>query len=393
VCDGENGRYEGDGTVCGPDACEDIIEGACCLGSVCLVLEPAVCAGEEGEYLGDGSECREDSCIEGSPAGACCFGADCAILGPDACEKAGGSYLGDNTTCSEACADMNLDGIRDDNCLYWICNGVGCDTTSTVYADMGGQFGQCFADLAADGNDKFQALNCFANQDVLGNPSAFPCEHINVDAGGQFGGCAADGVCDANDAFHALNSFTGGSPCACPNGGPAPQVEVLPQVTERVTVTLRPSMPHVKPGQLVAVDVFFDGPLADLRGYQLHLGSAGGQRGRLELVDIAVLDEAGHVFSSQADWRVFNVETGQMIAGLDGAGVATRAGGYLATFVYRASADAAGRFTVDLLHDGADPAQRTFVFATPANGKIDVVATTPALIGVGRGRATGAERD
>jgi hypothetical protein len=75
-----------------------------------------------------------------------------------------------------------------------------------------------------------------------------------------------------------------------------------------------------------------------------------------------------------------------MVAGLDGAGVPTPAGAYLATFTYRASKDAAGAFTVEVLADPQDASQRTVLFPTAADGWIDVESTTPALIEVQRAR-------
>jgi hypothetical protein len=73
------------------------------------------------------------------------------------------------------------------------------------------------------------------------------------------------------------------------------------------------------------------------------------------------------------------------------AGVPVEDGAYLATFTYRAPADAAGTFSVDVLYDGgtALPQDRTFLFGEYA-GLIDVISTHSARITVlpapGRGR-------
>jgi hypothetical protein len=159
--------------------------------------------------------------------------ADCNINGePDACDiLSGGStdLNGDgrpdecpSTGCNVAdCADADGDGVRDDNCVYWSCQGAACAGTPIGFGDMGGEFGSCTADGSTDGHDRFHALNCFSNQDTLGTPG-YPCEAAppaayNVDAGGPFGSCAPDGVCDGNDAFHALNTFDGSSTCTCPS--------------------------------------------------------------------------------------------------------------------------------------------------------------------------------
>jgi hypothetical protein len=76
-----------------------------------------------------------------------------------------------------------------------------------------------------------------------------------------------------------------------------------------------------------------------------------------------------------------------MLAGLDAPGVQAPAGAYLATFVYQASLDAAGTFTVDVLHDSGRSDHRTFLFPTPAAGVIAIESTTPAMVTVQGGKA------
>ncbi len=124
------------------------------------------------------------------------------------------------------CADLDRDDIRDDVCLWWSCAEGTCQGTDIVYGDMGGQFGACTPDGTSDGNDRFHALNCFANASPDGGN--YTCEvaaptAFNVDTAGQFGSCQPDGVCDGNDAFAALNAFNGTATCTCPlDGQPAP---------------------------------------------------------------------------------------------------------------------------------------------------------------------------
>ncbi len=298
------------------------------------------------------------------------------------------------------CADVDGNGIRDDGCVWWACSDI-CDGTDVVFADMGGQFGSCAPDGAADGNDRFHALNCFANVDpggVMGR--AYTCEAdapsaLNVDAGGQFGDCSPDGVCDGNDAFHALNAFAGASMCMCPlDGAPAPSGVAVRGVTERGGLRLVTTTPSVAPGERTEVDVFLLRPLEDLRGYQLHVRVSGGTRGTLELTDISIDSGAprvvsgrrpvvpgAHVFSGVIHWEAFNLSTRQMVAGLDGSGQAVGPG-YLATFAFRATADAAGTFAVELLHDEGEATHRTFLFPTPAQGRIVLEPTLPLEISV-----------
>jgi hypothetical protein len=195
----------------------------------------------------------------------------------------------------------------------------------------------------------------------------------------------------------------------------------------------------VRPGELVDIDVVLGSPVADLRGYQLHLGTSGGKSGALKLVDISIRqpsvfttpnDGAGleptwaglkpaptnqdaatapaiataptsaataatvptspvaptSPIAQTAAWSAFNPATQQMLAGLDGPGVAAPAGGYLATFTYRASADAAGTFTVELLHDAVDRSQRTFLFPTAVSGGIDIRGEASVTVNVAAAR-------
>lgn len=131
------------------------------------------------------------------------------------------------------CADVDGDGVRDENCLWWSCTTGICQSTETVFADLGGEFGNCSPDGLADGHDRFHVLNCFSNVGTTGAPG-YPCEDappaaFNVDAGGPFGDCAPDGVCDGNDAFQALNAFDSTTTCTCLlDGGPSPGVARKP---------------------------------------------------------------------------------------------------------------------------------------------------------------------
>ncbi len=268
-----------------------------------------------------------------------------------------------NVLVYDVACHLNCASVSRDPCLWWDCST--CSSTPVHFADMGGAFGECAPDGAADGNDRFRALNCFADTQVDGVPG-YPCEQapptaVNVDAGGPFGSCEPDGVCDGNDAFHALNAFSGATTCSCPlDGSPMPVIDAV--VTRQATLELRPTKKHVRPGDMIAVEVFLSSPLDDLRGYQLHLGVAGGNRGQLELIDISIDRRRDAVFADKTAWTAFNVNTGQMLAGLDTPGVRTTADSYLATLTYRASRDALGPFSIELLHDVADASQRTFLF-------------------------------
>ena len=75
---------------------------------------------------------------------------------------------------------------------------------------------------------------------------------------------------------------------------------------------------------------------------------------------------------------------------MDDPGISAGAG-YLATFTYRASADARGVFVIDLLHDWSDPAQRTYLFNTTPEAVVDIVARS-IRVGVTRHASRGRTR-
>ncbi len=328
-----------------------------------------------------------DDCMPGEPAAedATCDGID------DDCddeldEDAIGCGGGDCTIVSD-CADLDNNGVRDDGCVWWLCGAGVCQATEVVFGDMGGQFGACAPDGTADGNDRFLALNCFADVDPnTPPPASFPCEveapvAFNVDCGGQFGSCEPDGVCDGNDAFAALNAFEGASSCSCPlDGGPSPMI--TPEVVGTTAVRLDPQSPAVRPGGTVEVTVRLDAAVFDLRGYQLHFEVLGGTAGALDLIDLAVQEHDDHVFDPGAWWDAYNLRTRQLVAGLDRPGVNALDGAYLATLTLRASKDARGTFIVSLAYDPDDASARTVLFPTSAHGYIAIEEVTAAHIEV-----------
>jgi hypothetical protein len=309
------------------------------------------------------------------------------------------------------CADTNVpNGIRDDNCVFWECIGGVCvGPTDQIYGDIGGPGGSCMRDGSPDANDGFHVLNCFANSN-FGMPGPYQCDDallpINADIGGAGLDCCCDGACDANDRFLVLQSFAaGGGPagpnmCVCPTnpispGHSCPPPNATgprnydPQITDTASVSAVASQRTAQAGDLVKVDVFIDTALSGLQGYQLHLGTSGGRRGSLELVDVSIAGRADHVYAEIPHWDAYNVQTHQMMAGLDSAAVATPSKGYLATFTYRVSPDASGTFVVDVL--GYQPSksdQRTFLFG-PGGGMIALQQTHPAVIVVTGGASRG----
>jgi hypothetical protein len=346
----------------GTGACQDNIQPN---GTPCP--DPVFCNGAE--------TCQAGLCAEGAPP----------CIDPAHCDEGADMCL----ECLSAfeCGDQNFDGVSDDQCFWYQCSANVCSSIARPFGDLGGAFGACPPDQVADNNDRFHALNCFADQTTAGTPG-YPCEAnpptaINVDAGGEFGDCCPDGVCDANDAFHALNAFQGTTTCSCPDACPSgPQPDAEPLVVGQTSISLVAQRQEVAPQGLVQVEIFIDDALQDLRGYQMHIGVRGGTAGSLRLVDMTIEERPSWVFAGLPAWRAFNLNTQQMLAGLSSPGVSTRANGYLATLTLQAGADASGTFLVDILHDDAAGLHRTFLFATPTAGKIAITKTRAAAITV-----------
>ncbi len=264
------------------------------------------------------------------------------------------------------CADTDDDGIRDDVCTLWTCIDNECVDTAAAYGDMGGSFGTCTPDGLADMHDHYHALNCFNNTDTFMQPG-YPCSSaIQVDIGGPGGSCEPDGHCDGNDAILALDAFLETTPCTC--GGPQPTlVDAGP--TGEVHVFTRAHVDTVRPNDVIEVEVFVESPSTiPLRGYQLHVSATGGRRGHLRLVDMTATPRADHLFN-QGFWKAFNVQRGQMVAGIMGPGAAPRAGAYLGSFAFKASADADGLFAIGVKATSTD---RTFFFTSPLRAQLEL---------------------
>ncbi len=283
------------------------------------------------------------------------------------------------------CCDLDQDGARDDPCVWCDCAAAPlCAFQGTPFADVGGAFAECIPDGFCNIHDRNHALTCFSGDN--------PCEDLNIDAGGAFGACAPDGFCNVHDANHALACFAGMSACGCPTG---PSPEATPVTVAAARLHVVPDTRTVAAGSEVSVRVFgewsavgdkpsvserrVEPALPALQSYQLHLGVSGGQRGTLELVEVSVEPRRDYVFAGRGDvFDAFNVGTGQMLAGIDGADGVTGSGGYLATYTYCVTGDAVGTFVVDALYN-EDAGDQTFLIA-PFNDKIDVAETRPAVV-------------
>ncbi len=84
-----------------------VVSGACCQGSTCSVVTPAVCTGLPGVYQGNGTSCSPNPCVV--VTGACCAASGtCSEVTQTACQTAGGVYQGNSSTCSTVECSIQL---------------------------------------------------------------------------------------------------------------------------------------------------------------------------------------------------------------------------------------------------------------------------------------------
>ena len=98
-------------TTCGS------MEGACCIGEDCVILEQKDCKGSGGEWQGYDVLCEDVSCVQPPAFGACCINGEALALYEFDCDRIQGTFMGagtnpDDVTCPTHCAeDVNGDGL------------------------------------------------------------------------------------------------------------------------------------------------------------------------------------------------------------------------------------------------------------------------------------------
>lgn len=198
-------------------------------------------------------------------------------------------------------------------------------------------------------NDGFTNLD-----DVLCEQNAFNnmfnmCSPIEV----NIAPCDPDAFVNLDDLLAVQNAFSG-QPYPCPLPCPAPLAggdggadTLDPRETlQNGTVVLETASVVTPPGGRVEVKVFADG-VDDLHDYQLVIDVLGGIKGGLNLVDV-VIDQADplYIFKDHASASLLDVPAGRVVNAVLEDGIRGTNGGYLATYVFEASADAAGVFRV-----------------------------------------------
>ncbi len=367
---------------------------AACAGLLCNeVLDQCVecltsadCS--DGLFCNGTEQCLAGSCSAGTPP---CAGGMCS----ESNDQCGCAVP---IECLAACADQDGDGVRDDACVWWEYADGSCQSTEIMFGDVGGAFGDCRPDNAADNHDIKHVLNCFSGLDSGIPNTSYRCEFdapvaFNVDPGGPFDSCMPDGVCDGNDVFHVIEAFDNSTTCQCPSV-PQPVAQAGPVKTRRVQLKILPHKRTMAAGEMIEVTVVYDGPGIDLKGYQLHLGMRGGDHaGTFAVQDIASPRDFDAVADRVSRIEAFNPRMWQMLMIFPAGAQSLAAGDVMARLTLEASADARGAFELTCLSEARDHSHRTFLF-TEEKGVRLAVDVTPARINVGteaRGR-TGDER-
>lgn len=160
ACAGASGVYQGNQTICGGQAMDEIClnDGACCIDGQCVPKADAVtCFKHGGVWQGEGSSCDDDDVKCG--AGACCTGKGCLVAMTEReCAWKGGKFRGQGTNCdlpaicdSEGgaccCEDKCIDMASEKKCRAfggrsWQGVGSSC-MTDGICEEPGDEAGAC----------------------------------------------------------------------------------------------------------------------------------------------------------------------------------------------------------------------------------------------------------
>ncbi len=145
----------------------------------------------------------------------------------------------------------------------------------------------------------------------------------------------------------------------CIEGAPAPlgggTMQMLAgglsmPLTTTSTFVLVPDLEFIDPGDLVNVDVFID-TVSDLGAFGVELAASGGDAGTLTLESVTIdsirTDFAFYGESIMPMSNLAGARVGAIVQGVGGVAITTPA--YLATFSYRASMDAVGGFSINVV--------------------------------------------
>ena len=192
-CMMNGGVPHGVGVLCTEVNCGVVVDGACCVGSACLINSAADCFAMGGLYLGDDTTCDDTPC----QLGACCVGEECYDVPEMPCITNGGAFLGTDVLCVD---DPCYEPPTRPCCIEDVCIQAGL----TECTDAGGLF-HSTAELCAE-------VQCYSSDRACcldGQCIVLSQEQCNLVMGtflpdeevcdwafcGGHGACCMDGTC------------------------------------------------------------------------------------------------------------------------------------------------------------------------------------------------------
>jgi len=280
---------------------------------------------------------------------------------------------------AQTCADGWDCGSPPDVCHHHKCAAGACDVEKHMYGDIN-------YNGAINVFDLFCILDGFEGDFSI---CSFDQDDIHGSCGPGLSDCCPNGVINIFDLQAVLDVIAGTDPCcsgACcineqceammkeetciqqggeyqgdrldcgevscspmPLGplGPMGTMEAMvPEAIATIDITLAAAATSGGPGDLFTVDVFGSGFTA-LSGYELSVGAAGGSSGTLTLEELGVDTQRGDfVFAGQIPFTALDLAAPRILCVLLSGSVTVTTPVYLGTFVFRASPDADGTFTV-----------------------------------------------
>lgn len=170
--------------------------------------------------------------------------------------------------------------------------------------------------------------------------------------------------------------------------GNARAENVLATSQDAPVISLKTKQTTVAAGGQVIVEIFVTN-VRDLATYEMRLNAVGGDRGTLTLEKIAVDQQrADYVFKNAGVQILDMVDMTQQRVGMvrfgGGSDVAVNQQAYLATFTFRVSADASGKFAIALGNPEAaflnNSAANQIPHRPAGNVEVTVGAVTPIRV-------------
>ena len=160
--------------------------------------------------------------------------------------------------------------------------------------------------------------------------------------------------------------------------------QAVDQTAAGATVSVKALQGNVQPGGTVTVEAYVSGAL-NVSAYQIQLGASGGTKGTLTIESMSVDKQRQDFAFYQAGSEMLDVQdkNSQWVGLVRTSGASNVVKpAYVATFTFRASADAAGNFKINVRSDSTE----TFILTqdgvliphkVSAAAEVNVGAATP----------------